>query len=280
MTLFTPLRAALFATSLLTPGLVFAEGERPETVMLGEYEIGTRDNADFGADLTANGEVLLSSGLIFLDGTVEVAGQTVVTGLAGPGGNACDGTPFVVSLKDGKPVADGPVDSCRWFEMTLQPDALIFHTDAFPGTPAEIWTWTPVSGLTEASPEEFTPKAGQGWEDFGSLAGAHPVDALGFAPVYQEMRAGMNPGDWDGLTAILSGLGSGDLVEKGYRGSACTKFVCEQEWAVLWIDQASQKAFAMWKAEADEMPKTWPADPGGWPDWVGEDAAASATGAN
>src|SRR5690606_3753806 len=117
MTLFTPLRAALLTTSLLIPGMVFGQDTRPETVMLGDYEISTRENDNIEEELTANGEVLLTSGLIFLNGPVEVAGQTVVTGVAGPGGNACDGTPFVVSLKDGKPVADGPVDSCRWFEM-------------------------------------------------------------------------------------------------------------------------------------------------------------------
>lgn len=280
MTLFTPLRTALLGSAFALPFAAFAQDTPPDRLDLQGHEVTRSENADFEQVISVDGVEVLKDGQVLLDGITEVAGQQVVTGISGAGGNACNSTPFVLSLKDGKPVIDGPIDSCSWFEMTPQDGALIFHSEAFPGSPAEIWTWSPVSGLTEASPEGFTPKSDQGWENFASLDSAHPIDALGFAPVYAEVKAGMSAEDWDAYTGILAQLGSGDLVEGGYRGSACNKLICDTEWAILWIDQASQQAFTMWKGGDDEMPKTWPADPGSWPEWVQLDAASSAGGAN
>ena len=270
---------ALLATLLLClPVAARAQDERPREIDLGGHQVRVIETDSFEQAVTVDGAELLRDGLIFLDGTVEVAGESVITGVAGSGGNACDGTPFVVSVKDGTAKVDGPVDSCRWFDMTVQPDALVFHTEAYPGLPGEVWTWTPVSGLTEALPAAFEPVEGQSWADFSWLEDKHPSDALGFAPVYTAVLAGMSPQDWQQYTSILVQMGSGKLNAQGYSGDACTKTACLSEWAWLWIDKDSQQAVAFWKGADDEEPKSWPADRDSWPDWIQQAASDAVQG--
>jgi hypothetical protein len=118
-----------------------------------------------------DGEVLHENGVIYLDEAVQtLGGVMVVTGVAGSGGNACGAAPFVLALPDGAaPALYGPVDSCREFTMQVQPDALVFSTEPLPSEPGEIWVWNPVSGLTEALPEEFSADTGAGREVIPTL---------------------------------------------------------------------------------------------------------------
>ncbi|NPD16222.1 hypothetical protein HOY34_13555 [Xinfangfangia sp. D13-10-4-6] len=273
-------RGILAALLLSTPMMAFAENARPDSVDLGGHIVTVTETEDFDQAVVVDGEPILTNGLIFLDGTVEVAGQTVVTGVAGSGGNACGGTPFVISLADGVPKLDGPIESCSWFEMTASPDQLLFQTGAYPGLPAQVYSWTPASGLVDQGPKAFAPIEGQTWADFAWLAGKHPSDALGFAPVYAEFTSSMSASDWDEYAGILVQMGSGDLIDQGYSGNACNKLACLSEWAWLWIDKDSQQAVAVWKNEGDEEPKSWPADRSTWPEWIQHAASEAIEGGN
>lgn len=220
--------------------------------------------------LTVDGVALHEDGLIFLDPAVQVvAGVTVVTGVSGSGGNACGAPPFVLAFPDGSaPQLFGPLDSCREFEMQVQPEALVFSTEPLPATPGEIWVWTPVSGLTEALPEEFAAEAGMGWEALDSLAGAHPVDAMKLAPVLAALQAGLGA-NYPAFAERISDLGSGDLSVEGYLGEACLKYTCDDDWALLYLHRDSQQVFAAWQvaSEGDGAgeARVWPADTALWP---------------
>lgn len=272
--------AGFLAAALWLAGPVAAqETVAQDAVALGPHQVTVTESADFNRLLSVDGQVLHENGLILLDGAVEVAGETVVTGIAGAGGNACNATPIVVSLRDGAPRLDGPVDSCSWFERRVEADRIVFYTEALPGMDAEIWHWTPADGLVAEGTVAFTPDTAEGWEGLADLKDAHPLDALAFAPVYEQLKSGLSAEDWAVYSDILGQLGSGELVPEGYRGQACNKYVCEDEWAMLWIDSASRTAVALWKRESDEEPKSFPADPATWPEWIGLDASAALGGA-
>lgn len=236
-----------------------------EVLSVAGHALEVRDDGMGAAALLVDGEVLHENGVIYLDAPLQVAGQTVVTGVAGAGGNACGAAPFVLALPAGAaPALYGPVDSCREFSVQVQPDALVFATEPLPSEPGEVWVWTPVTGLTEALPEEFSADAAAGWEALPTLAQAHPVDAMKLAPVLQALQAGLGA-DYPVFAERISDLGSGDLTPEGYLGRACLKFTCDTDWAFLYLHPASDGVFAAWQVAGEDGPQVWPADMALWP---------------
>lgn len=247
--------AALWTSTALAEGLTVAG-----------HEISVKDDGMGSAALLVDGEVLHENGVIYLDeATQTLGGMTVVTGVAGPGGNACGAAPFVLALPEGAaPALYGPLDSCREFTLQVQPEALVFSTEPLPSEPGEVWVWNPATGLTEASPEAFSVETGAGWEAIPTLAGAHPVDAMKLAPVLSALQAGLGP-DYPAFAERISDLGSGDLTPGGYLGQACLKYTCEADWALLYLHPASEGVFAAWHVAGEIEPHVWPQDTNLWP---------------
>ncbi len=105
-----------------------------EDVTVAGHKISVTDDGMGSAALLVDGEVLHENGVIYLDeATQTLGGVTVVTGVAGAGGNACGAAPFVLALPEGSaPALYGPLDSCREFTMQVQPEALVFATEPLP----------------------------------------------------------------------------------------------------------------------------------------------------
>lgn len=236
-----------------------------EDISVAGHSVSVREDGMGGAALVVDGEVLHENGVIYLDAPVQVAGQMVVTGVAGAGGNACGAAPFVLALPEGAaPALYGPLDSCREFAVQVQPEALVFATEPLPSEPGEVWVWNPVTGLTEALPEAFSADAGAGWDAVPTLAGAHPVDAMKLAPVLSALEAGLGS-DYAAFAERISDLGSGDLTAEGYLGRACLKFTCDADWAFLYLHPASEGVFAAWGVMGEIEPRIWPSDTTLWP---------------
>jgi hypothetical protein len=244
--------------------VVCAGAASAESITVAGHEISVTGDGMGSAALAVDGEVLHENGVIYLDEAVQqVAGVTVVTGVAGSGGNACGAAPFVLALADGTaPALYGPLDGCREFALQVQPEALVFSTDPLPSEPGEVWVWNPVTGMTEALLEEFAATAG--WEALPGLAGAHPVDAMALAPVLGALQAGLGA-DYPVFAERISDLGSGDLTAEGYLGRACLKFTCDADWAFLYLHPATEGVFAAWHVEGEIEAHIWPADTNIWP---------------
>jgi hypothetical protein len=237
-----------------------------EGLTLAGHEITVTGDGMGSAALLVDGQVLHENGVIYLDeATQSLGGVTVVTGVAGAGGNACGAAPFVLALSEGAaPALYGPLDSCREFTMQVQPEALVFSTEPLPSEPGEVWVWNPVTGLTEALPEEFVADTGAGWEAMPTLAGAHPVDAMKLAPVLSALQGGLGA-DYPVFAERISDLGSGDLTAEGYLGQACLKFTCDGDWAFLYLHPSTEGVFVGWHVTGEIEPHIWPADTNLWP---------------
>jgi hypothetical protein len=236
-----------------------------ETRMVNGHEIVVAGDADGAATLSVDGVVMLEDGMIFLDPDLQdLGGLTVVTGVAGSGGNACNAAPFVIALPEGgAPEFAGPVESCAYLLPSVEAEALVFTSDPLPGSPGEVWVWTPGKGFAPGAAVGFA--ASRGWEDFDTLAGAHPADALAIAPVLQALETGLGP-DYPVFAERISDLGSGDLTAGGYLGRACIKFTCDDDWAILYLARESEGVFAAWHSAGDAEPRLWPADRTLWPE--------------
>jgi hypothetical protein len=236
-----------------------------QDLSLAGHTVSVTDDGMGSAALVVDGEVLHENGVIYLDeATQSIRGLTVVTGVAGSGGNACGAAPFVLALQEGAaPAFYGPLDSCREFTLQVQPEALVFSTEPLPSEPGEVWVWNPVTGMTEALPEEFGSD-GAGWEAVPGLAQAHPVEAMKLAPVLSALQAGLGA-DYAAFAERISDLGSGDLTAEGYLGQACLKFTCEADWAFLYLHPATEGVFVGWHVEGEIEPHIWPQDTNLWP---------------
>jgi hypothetical protein len=246
--------------------VLWASSAGAEGLSVAGHDLEVKTDGAGSAALVVDGEVLLEDGMITLDAAAQtVGGMTVLTGVAGSGGNACAAAPFVLALPDGKTAAlYGPVDSCSAFTLQVQPEALVFASEPLPSEPGEVWVWNPATGLTEASPEGFIAEAGAGWNAVAGLAGAHPVEAMKLEPVLQALQTGLGS-DFAAFAERISELGSGDLTPEGYLGQACLKYTCEADWAFLYLHPATQGVFAGWHVMGEIEPHIWPADTTIWP---------------
>ena len=237
-----------------------------QDLTLAGHTISVTGDGMGSAALVVDGEVLHENGVIYLDeATQAVSGLTVVTGVAGAGGNACGAAPFVLALAEGAaPAFYGPLDSCREFTLQVQPEALVFATEPLPSEPGEVWVWNPATGMTEALPEEFSADSAAGWEAMPTLAQAHPVDAMKLAPVLAALQGGLGE-DYAAFAERISDLGSGDLTPEGYLGQACLKFTCDADWAFLYLHPATEGVFVGWHVYGEIEPHIWPTDTTLWP---------------
>jgi hypothetical protein len=250
--------------------LLFASAAAAQEMEVAGHSVSVAPGVDGGQALVVDGEIVMIHGLVLLDAVPQVVnGVTVVTGVAGLGGNACNAAPFVLALPAGAgPALSGPVDTCAYLEMTAGPATLVFTGTATPETPAEVWVWAPETGFAAGAPQPFAPDAALGWDNLAALDGAHPIDALRLATVEADLKTAFGP-DWPAFTERLSGLGSGTLTAEGYLGEACIKFTCETDWALLYLHARSRRAYAVW-SDGSAL-RLSPPDPGLWP----EEAAAA-----
>ena len=94
---------AMGVTAVLCGTAAWSEG-----LTVAGHEITVKDDGMGSAALIVDGEVLHENGVIYLDEAAQtLGGVTVVTGVAGSGGNACGAAPFVLAL----PESAAPVPS-------------------------------------------------------------------------------------------------------------------------------------------------------------------------
>lgn len=251
--------AGLWAVAILCGTAVWAE-----ELQILDHRIGVSEDGMRGDALIVDGTVMHEDEIILLDPVPQVVdGLTVLTGVAGAGGNTCNAAPFVLALPNGAaPEFWGPVDSCASFSPALDGDRLLFTSEAVPGAAGESWVWTRADGFAPGPAIGFI--ASKDWDAFDELSGAHPSEALAIAPVLEALQTGLGA-DYPTFAERISNLGSGDLTAEGYEGGACLKYSCEADWAVLYLHRASRGVFAIWHVEGEIEPHIWPQDTNLWP---------------
>lgn len=83
-------------------------------------------------------------------------------GSSSNGGNACDGSPFIVSFPlGGKPRFDGPIEACANIGHDVFKAKIMFSADNMLGHGREQWSWTPAGGLKGLGVAASVPKRNQ-----------------------------------------------------------------------------------------------------------------------
>jgi hypothetical protein len=260
-------RIMMVAVLLASAGVASADG----VMSVAGHGVEVNDGTDGDKMLVVDGAFVHDDGVIYLDPEPQVVGGvTVVTGVAGAGGNACNPAPFVLALPEGgAPEFFGPVDSCAYLLPQVQGERLLFVSEASSNVagqirPDEVWIWTPRDGFGQAFGDAGIGGAAPGWEALAQLAGAHPAEALKITPVIEALKAGLGA-DYPAFAERISDLGAGNLTSEGYLGSACLKFTCEADWAVLYLHRETQAVFVIWHVMGEIENRIWPEDTTVWP---------------
>ncbi len=246
-----------------------------ETIVVNDHVLDLQRMNSDDFVLTVDGHVVHTDGLILLDADPQMIGNTtVITGVAGSGGNACGAAPFAIRIDAGaKPVVSGPVDSCREFDMTVGVDRITYTSTATPAEPGETWIWSPDDGFLTGPDIPFSADADLTWDDLGALVNLHPADALRIPGVLDLLQGALGP-DWPLFAERMSGIGSGQMVNGGYLGTVCIKITCDSDDAVIFLDPATRQVFVIYHVYGEAGDRIWPQDLGVWPDVMREIAAS------
>src|SRR3546814_320349 len=126
-------------------------------------DIEVLETSDIEYVLRIDGETKIAEERISLDQIDRLAGVDFLIGFAGPGGNACEPAPFIVSFHaDGPPKLFGPLETCRPVSIDPEGDVLRLIEVGVPGERVKSWTWSPQGSLSEAR-YVFPMKKCMGW---------------------------------------------------------------------------------------------------------------------
>lgn len=201
--------------------------------------------------------------LLLFDGLFIVDGVPALIGSSSNGGNACDGTPFVVSFPPGgRPRFDGPIEACAYIGQEVSDERILFSTNNIPGQGREQWAWTPADGMKELGVAAFVPDDKSGWQALRERSFEHPSDALKNADIAATIKSLLGA-DFEAFQAIITGTGSGEFKSDDYIGRTCTPHMCREQEALLFLSAKDRRAYAAWKPHQKKIivhppVKQWP----------------------
>lgn len=214
-------------------------------------------------DLKIDGRSVHKDAIISFDELVVVDGVPALLGSSSPGGNACDGSPFVLSFpKEGRPRLDGPIDNCAWFQHQTLDGGVEFSTHEVPGQKTDHWRWTPKDGFAQLASTDVQPDADASWDSLREKTLEHPSEAFQNAGVSTTIK-GLLGSQFGMFQQLMTGVGSGEFKGDDYVGTACRPHMCMDEAGLLFLSAHDRQAFAAWKPDGGKIVvfppvKQWP----------------------
>lgn len=211
------------------------------------HEIQISNNLDAGeTKLVVDGKQMHVEHYIGIDEIAVVGSTWVIVGSSSGGGNACEATPFVLSLPNGEPARfDGPLETCAVVSHTIKENMITFEEPATPNYAGTSFAWTLDSGFTVLSREEFSVEVDKemGWAELRQRDVQHPSDLLTYGEIASQIHAllGAHRKEYE---AIIFGTGSGEFRGGKYIGRAWTRGGDE---AFLIADITNRRVFLAWK---------------------------------
>ncbi|MFS2327594.1 hypothetical protein U2P60_19650 [Brucella sp. H1_1004] len=122
----------LVITCLILSGVV-TDAHAIDIGKISGYEISLTEQ-DYEKILKVDGREMHRNAIIHFYEVTTVAGVPIIVGSSSAGGNACDGSPFVISFPlNGKPRLDGPIDSCASVSYEIDQGKVVFLSPNIPG---------------------------------------------------------------------------------------------------------------------------------------------------
>jgi hypothetical protein len=187
----------------------------------------------------------------------------------GPGGNACDGWPAVVTVdKDGKVAIDLTMkDLCSLYIASIDEEGFTFVEKALPGTDGSVWRFTPDDGVRRLGVLVFRPQPKSTWNDLDRMLD-HPLSLFNVAPIDAAVRKLTGPQFREFALRLNVAGGVEKKDERFLVGTGCQAHACNSDQGFIGIDRKGRELFLAMRSGSRVT--TWPA-PARWPAPLRED---------
>lgn len=196
---------------------------------------------------------------------IEIVGDTpVAIGTSSMGGNACEGSPFVVSFPPvGNPRVDGPLDTCLGVRVEKSADTLVLSTSPTPNEAGEKWVWSAADGLRQLDGEKFVADSSKGWTQLRERTVSHPSELLDYAEIGTDIAAMAGP-DRALVADILVGVGSGEFKGDYFVGRSCSRHMCLDQEGLVIADMQNREIYLAWRPSGQKIKVSPPVSK--WPE--------------
>ncbi len=217
------------------------------------HQVEVSRTGDEQYKLKIDGIAVLTNYYVDLEQMNIVGGVPVIVGTSSAGGNACEGSPFIVSFPKGEqPKVDGPIDSCYTVKVTVNVDSITLATPALPNKPGQKWTWTPVDGLKEIKGDQYVPDSSKGWVQLREKTVGHPSALYDYAVIGAEIDR-LAGTDKALVSDILMGVGSASFHGDLLVGTSCSRHMCNEQEAVVVADIPTKAVYLAWKPSGQKI---------------------------
>jgi len=255
---------AAFALAALGSLGVHAEGAKPQDVTVGPVTLQIVET-DSGEKELRHGTRVLAKDYSLNEGLTAKFKDTHARVFdIGPGGNACEGWPAIVTVdRDGKVVADTTLKGeCHYFIVATDEDGFIFVERAVPDQDGAVWRFVPGEGMRRLGLLVFRPQPKSSWSDLDKWRD-HPLSLFNVAPVDAAVRklTGKQFGDLALRLRVAS-----EVEKKGDRflvGTGCQPHACNSDQGFIGIDRSARAVFLAMRSGKDV--NIWP-PLGRWPE--------------
>ena len=259
-------RALLAAFALATLGSLGAHAEeaKPQDVTVGAVTLQIVET-DSGEKELRHGTRVLAKDYLLNEGLAAKFKDTNARVFdVGPGGNACEGWPAVVTVdKDGKVAVDTTLKGeCHYFIAATDEEGFVFVERAVPDQDGAVWRFAPGEGMRRLGLLVFRPQPKSNWNDLDKWLD-HPLSLFNVAPVDAAIRklTGRQFGDLALRLRVAS-----DVERKGERflvGTGCQPHACNSDQGFIGIDRSAHTVFLAMRSGKDVS--VWP-PLGRWPE--------------
>ncbi len=226
------------------------------------HEISIKE-VDYEKVLSVDGREMHRNMYVSFDEMTTITDVPVIIGSSSNGGNACDSSPFVLSVPaGGKARFDGPLESCSTISHTVENDKVIFKSVNIPGQGQQNWEWTPSNGFKEIGTIAFKAKDTSGWNALRERSIQYPFDVLDNIEISNQIKTLLG-GDFSLYQSILIGPGTGEYKRGDYVGQSCAAHQCGSQEGIIFLSQSDKQVYAALKPDGQKIRvyppmKTWP----------------------
>lgn len=194
-----------------------------------------------------------------------VGDSGVVIGFSSGGGNACEGSHFILSFslhEEAPPRIDGPLPTCSAVNYTIGPSDITFEARPSPNVAGQAWSWTAENGFQSIGVIPFVADTTRGWNELRERTANHPADLLQYGEIAEQIGALLGNRRQEALS-IIAGVGSGRFEGDMFVGTSCQPHNCGLTSSLIVADIATRQVFIAWKP--DDGAAVIVPDRGQWP---------------
>ena len=249
-------RGALALLLLLTAPAHAQNAAKPEDVAVGPVTLQIVETDSGEKELRHGTRVLLKDFSVSAGMAAKFKDVDARVIEVGPGGNACDGWPAVVTVKDGNVAANTTMKAeCALFAASADEEGFTFVQKPVPDTDGSVWRFTPGDGLNRLGVLVFRPQPNSTWADLPRTLD-HPLALFNVAPFDAAVRK-LTGAQYREFTRRLNVASAVERKGNFLVGTGCQAHACDTDQGFVGIDRGGRTVFLAMRSNTRVT--TWPA---------------------